>query len=101
MPNRHNGPDPEPSGRARQALLRQICPEGSLCAVPDCKAPSRVIRFDMPRWHPLGPSMDHILPRSLGGTWDPANLRPAHYGCNSSRQNKLDTPEPMRRSRRW
>lgn len=101
MPNRHNGPDPEPSGRARQKLLRQICPEGSLCEVPNCKAPTRAIVFGLRRWHPLGPSMDHILPRSLGGTWDPANLRPAHYGCNSARQNKLDQPTRPRRSRDW
>ncbi|WP_369125145.1 HNH endonuclease [Cryobacterium sp. 10S3] len=45
--------------------------------------------------------MDHLLPRSKGGTWDRANLAPAHYGCNSGRGNR-DLPEPERiRSREW
>ena len=92
MPNRHNGPDPEPSGRARQQLLAEVCPPGSLCEVPECKQPSRVIEFDLRRFHPRGPSMDHILPRSKGGTWDRSNLRPAHYGCNSARGNRDDLP---------
>lgn len=31
------------------------------------------------------PSLDHIVPRSQGGTHDPANLRTAHRWCNSVR----------------
>lgn len=31
------------------------------------------------------PSLDHIVPRSRGGTHDPANLRTAHRWCNSVR----------------
>jgi 5-methylcytosine-specific restriction endonuclease McrA len=30
-------------------------------------------------------SIDHVLPVVLGGTDDPANLRPAHRSCNSSK----------------
>lgn len=33
-------------------------------------------------------SLDHIVPRSQGGTDDPANLRLAHYGCNVRRGNR-------------
>lgn len=33
-------------------------------------------------------SVDHIVPRSLGGTDDLDNLRPAHGVCNSARGNK-------------
>lgn len=33
-------------------------------------------------WHP---TLDHILPRSRGGTDDPTNLRTAHRWCNSVR----------------
>lgn len=33
----------------------------------------------------LAPSLDHIVPRSLGGTHDPVNLRTAHRICNSVR----------------
>lgn len=35
--------------------------------------------------HPLGPSVDHVVPIAAGGTDDDSNLRPAHYGCNSRR----------------
>lgn len=30
----------------------------------------------------LAPSIDHIVPRALGGTDDLANLQMAHFGCN-------------------
>jgi len=35
-----------------------------------------------------GPSIDHIVPRSKGGTDDPANLRLTHWGCNQARGNR-------------
>ena len=36
---------------------------------------------------------DHLIPRSKGGAWwDIANARPAHYSCNSAR-NDLDLAE--------
>lgn len=40
-------------------------------------------------------SIDHIVPRSRGGSDDIANLRPAHLSCNSSRQ-----ADPMSRRRK-
>ena len=33
-------------------------------------------------------SIDHIVPRSLGGTHGANNLRAAHLGCNAKRGNK-------------
>lgn len=33
-------------------------------------------------------TIDHIVPLSLGGEDSPSNVRLAHYGCNSSRQDK-------------
>lgn len=39
----------------------------------------------------LAPSLDHIAPRSLGGSDDPENLRTAHRSCNSARGVDLDT----------
>lgn len=89
-----DGPD-ELSGRARQALLAEIAPPGSTCWL--CDEP---IEHGLRRWHPRGPSMDHVLPRSEGGTWDRANLRPAHYGCNSRRQAD-PAPNTGPRSRDW
>lgn len=38
--------------------------------------------------HPLAASLDHIIPQRLGGSHDPTNLKTAHRGCNSSRQDK-------------
>lgn len=35
-----------------------------------------------------GPSVDHIIARSHGGTDDLPNLRPAHTLCNSTRGNR-------------
>lgn len=96
MPNRYNGPDPEPSGRERQRLLQVVCPPGSVCWL--CGKP---IMFGLRPRHPMGPSMDHVLPRSLGGWWDLSNLRPAHYGCNSRRKNKIVLTGISRSSREW
>jgi hypothetical protein len=33
--------------------------------------------------HPLAPSLDHIVPLSLGGTHTRANVQLAHVGCNT------------------
>lgn len=39
-------------------------------------------------------SVDHVVPKSEGGTNDIENLRPAHRGCNSKRGNK-PWPNPI------
>lgn len=36
--------------------------------------------------HPLGPTVDHLVPVAAGGTHDRANLRLAHARCNNQRQ---------------
>ncbi len=47
-------------------------------------------------------SADHVLPVSRGGaTHDPANLRAAHYSCNSKRGNRIDGHRVIRNSRKW
>ena len=87
----------DPTGRARKALLAIVCPEGSTCWL--CGQP---IIHGLRRWHPRGPSMDHVIPRSHGGTWDLRNLRPAHYGCNSARGNgPPKRATKINRSREW
>lgn len=56
-----------------------------------CKICRRVIRFDLrsgPRGHDSGPSVDHVVPRSQGGSDELANLRLAHWGCNRQRNNR-------------
>ena len=42
----------------------------------------------------LAPSLDHLVPRSKGGSNDPENLKTAHRGCNSARRDSdLDVLE--------
>lgn len=36
------------------------------------------------------PSLDHILPRSLGGGDEDSNLRCAHRGCNARRGARVE-----------
>lgn len=43
------------------------------------------IALELDRRHPDGLTLDHALPRSLGGGDDVANLRPAHRRCNLER----------------
>lgn len=84
--------------RARVLANAEYC---HLCGKPlDFSAPPRS------RW---SPSVDHILPRkAIRGLdrasqyrviLDPANLRPAHYGCNSGRGARV--PKRRRTSREW
>lgn len=37
----------------------------------------------------MAASLDHLVPRSLGGSDDPTNLKTAHRGCNTRRGAKL------------
>ena len=45
-------------------------------------------------------SIDHLVPRSRGGTNALSNLRPAHLGCNSKRGNQLLTAK-NRKPEKW
>jgi hypothetical protein len=38
--------------------------------------------------HPGSASLDHVIPRSENGTDAKANMRLAHRGCNSARNNR-------------
>lgn len=55
-----------------------------------CQICMRRLNVFLPGSHQLGPTFDHILPVSRGGTNDAENLRLAHRRCNSRRGNKLD-----------
>lgn len=46
--------------------------------------------------HALSLSIDHTIPRSLGGTDDPANLTAAHLICNVKKNNGVLVPEQLR-----
>ncbi|MDI3341620.1 MAG: HNH endonuclease signature motif containing protein [Sphaerobacter sp.] len=69
--------------------------------IPICWICGGEINLALPPNHRLAATVDHFVPLSKGGAeLDPANLRPAHRACNSSRGNRTDYV-PERRSRRW
>lgn len=37
----------------------------------------------------MAPVLDHVIPISRGGTHEPANVRTAHYSCNSRKYNNF------------
>lgn len=59
--------------------------DGYLCGI--CEKP-----VDINLRHPdlMSPSVDHIVPVSLGGTHDEENLQLAHLTCNVRKQARLD-----------
>jgi 5-methylcytosine-specific restriction endonuclease McrA len=61
--------------KVRQSLYVR---DGWCCAICDLPVDREA------HWNDdLAPSLDHIKPRSLGGTHDSENLRTAHRICNS------------------
>lgn len=67
----------------RQAIYER---DNWLCQI--CGLP---VDKHLPRgtYTPNAPTLDHIMPRSLGGSHDDTNLRLAHHICNSKRGNNL------------
>lgn len=43
----------------------------------------------------LAPSLDHVIPRSRGGSDDPSNLKTAHRACNSKKSDRLDAEQEV------
>jgi hypothetical protein len=65
-------------------LMRYLAErDGTHCAI--CRGPIDLRLRSGTRGSDHGPSVDHIVPRSQGGSDDPANLRLAHWGCNRNR----------------
>ena len=99
--------DPRKTARW-QNLRRKLIAAASHCAL--CGAPLIPAAPPRSRW---SSTIDHIVPVALGGpAFDPANLRVAHYGCNSSRgaqlRNGTNYPPsphtvmpPITTTRRW
>lgn len=55
-------------------------------------------------YHPLYPTLDHVVPLSRGGTHGPNNVKCAHSTCNLRKNNKLNKNEEImisQRGRDW
>jgi 5-methylcytosine-specific restriction endonuclease McrA len=92
---RSKGRTGRPWRRARAACLT---------GTPTCWLCGEPIDTKLPPQHPYSATVDHVIPLSLGGPpTSPANLRPAHKRCNSSRGNRLTTKPtpPATASRNW
>lgn len=58
-----------------------------------CGICGKPVDFSYRAPHPLSPTVDHIIPVSLGGhPSDPDNLQLAHRCCNREKSNKMQAP---------
>lgn len=58
-----------------------------------CGICGKPVDFSYKAPHPLSPTVDHIIPVSLGGhPSDPDNLQLAHRCCNREKSNKMQAP---------
>jgi len=69
--------------RTRMALYER---DGWTCHLCNKPVP-KDLEYSPDNYEPLYPSLDHIVPRSHGGTDNPSNLRLAHTQCNSERRD--------------
>ena len=60
--------------------------DGDKCGICGCRV--NITLKSGTRGSRRGPSVDHIIPRSRGGSDDPSNWRLTHWGCNQSRGNR-------------
>ena len=70
--------------------LRAYVPVLAEAKGTDCGICSNPIDMELKYPDPMSRSVDHIFPRSLGGTEDLENLQLAHLNCNNRKQNRLD-----------
>ncbi|WP_206615154.1 HNH endonuclease [Rhodococcus spongiicola] len=67
---------------ARQLALR----DGAICGICGGDVDMSLSRKDDGA---MCPSVDHIVPRSLGGSHDPSNLQLAHMVCNMRKSDRV------------
>lgn len=80
------------TGHAWRQLVARVKREEDHCCW--CELP---VDKDLPGTHPAGPSVEHLVPLSRGGSLlDRANVALAHLGCNVSRGSRR---RPGRRAR--
>lgn len=77
-------------GKVNARVWRRLIPDLIKRDGTDCGICGDDIDSDLKFPHPRSLTVDHVLPRSLGGLDSLDNLRLAHALCNSTRQNRLD-----------
>lgn len=81
-------------GRAWRKLRHHILTtRPAVCG--ECGEP---IDLGLSGYHQYGPTVDHIVPVTHGGTDHPTNLQPAHRACNLRKGANTNT---NRTSRDW
>lgn len=88
MASRSNGYRPDRDGSFKTPYQKQrarILNTETICAI--CGMPvDKSLKFP----HPMSPTIDHIVPVSLGGhPSDPDNLQLAHLKCNQVKSSRL------------
>lgn len=88
------------SDELKSMRWKNLCKRLKDTLPPVCWWCGRPIDLNLSGRDPEGFSIDHVIPRYVAPhrTWDESNLRPAHYGCNSTRGAK---PQPVQSSRPW
>lgn len=80
-------------------LCREIRQSSDVHICHWCRRP---IDLDAPPRTPWSFSVDHLVPRALGGArYDRRNLATCHYGCNASKGARTTRARPRRMSRGW
>jgi 5-methylcytosine-specific restriction endonuclease McrA len=78
----------------RAIVKREAASVCHLCGLP--------IDQSLPRYHPDSWTCDHVVPLALGGhPYDISNLAPAHWHCNSSKQDSLLRKSSSNTSNKW
>jgi 5-methylcytosine-specific restriction endonuclease McrA len=72
------------------------------CAYSECPVPGRFVDKSLSGRHPLGPTVDHVVPTALGGSfWDLSNWALCHRRCNNAKSWKPPVRDPEPHSERW
>ena len=86
---------------AWQRFRAGIIADAEAGGVP-CWICRRPIDYSLRGTHPHAPSLDHLVPRFMGGELlDPANVAVCHFGCNSRRGAKQRAATIAAPSRAW
>ena len=81
--------------RKNRALLRRE-------AVPLCHLCGGWIDKELPRYHPMSWTADHVVPLAKGGDASAlSNLAPAHWSCNSGKQDKVIRKSNKNSATQW